>query len=73
MTMSHVSVLPYLLVNLKNIYFELKLYVFVMHKAVANREICFIKAVLLSFDFVSLNFTSHVRYLLLNEEENVII
>ena len=30
-----------------NIYFELKLQAFVMTKAVSNREICFIKAVLL--------------------------
>ena len=37
----------YLIVGRNLFYFELKLYVFVMTKAVSNRHICFIKAVLL--------------------------
>ena len=42
-------------------HFELKLKVFVMTKAVSNRDVCFIKAVFLLCEHghFSLNFTSH--------------
>ena len=50
-----------MLLNSKVIYFKLKLWVFVMTKVVSNRDICFVKAVLLLCEHkhLLLKFASH--------------
>ena len=55
----NVSVLTYLLVKFFFFFFKLNLQVNIKAKAVSNRDICFIKAVLLWCKLRHLNFTSH--------------